>query len=109
MQREEIDNAFPAVAERVVEYPCGVLHSAAKAGSSSAIDFADSSIITMAEASSGSRNPADSPTATQLWVQNFRRYPELMLIFRKLRSQVGSPRASRYFRNSPSAASSDEN
>ena len=40
------------------------------AGSCSEIIFADSSTRTIAEASNGSRNPAESPTATQLFCQN---------------------------------------
>src|ERR1700761_8884283 len=69
------------------------------------MDFADSSIITMAEASSGSRNPAESPTATQLCIQGHCRYPELIPILRKLNPAESSP--PRYDRSSARAPSSD--
>ena len=52
------------------------------AGSCSLIIFADSSIITSADASRGSTKPLDNPTATQFLCQNFSRWPGLKLICR---------------------------
>ncbi|MEJ0043398.1 MAG: hypothetical protein WDM81_14780 [Rhizomicrobium sp.] len=52
------------------------------AGICSAISLADNSTRTMAEDSSGSRKPAASPTATQLFFQKVSRWPERMGILR---------------------------
>jgi hypothetical protein len=68
------------------------------------MSLADSSMSTIADASSGSRNPAASPTATQLRFQNVCRCPERIAILRAGRSRAAGPM---YARSSRSAASSE--
>ena len=97
MQFQKFDDALISIRKRLVEQPCSMRHRAPAARQEiGEHNSAANSTMTIADASIGSRNPAEKPTAAQVRTQNSRRYPGATDNLRNARSGVDKLRARTY-------------